>query len=61
MIASATIVLAWLKNQNQNQKQNQNQNQKIDGLTVLITCRFGTSETFFSNPNNLVSDDNARE
>ena len=43
MIASATIVLAWLKKiqnqiQNQNQNKNQNQNQKIDGSTVLVTC-----------------------
>ena len=60
MIASATIVLAGLK-KSQNKNQNQNQNQKIDGSTVLVTSRFGTSEIFFINPNSLVSDDNARE
>ena len=44
MIASAIIVLAWLMKKNQ----------KIDSLPVLATCRFGTSEVFFSSANCLV-------
>ena len=34
---------------------------KIDHLAVLTTCRFGTSEMFFSSANSLVSDNNARK
>ena len=30
-------------------------------MPVLATCRFGTSEIFFSSANNLVSDGNTQE
>ena len=32
---------------------------KIDESAVLTTCRFDTSNMFFSSANSLVSDDNA--
>ena len=43
MVASASIVLAWLKNQ-----KNPNLNQSIDDSVVLATYQFGTSEYSFA-------------
>ena len=34
---------------------------KMDYNAVLTTCRFGTSEVFFTRADSLVSDDNARQ
>ena len=51
LIASAVIVLAWLKKNDD----------EMDRLPALATCHFGTLEIFFSRVNSLVGDDNARE
>ena len=37
VIASAVIVLAWLR------KERNKESQKIDDLLILATCQFGTS------------------
>ena len=54
LIASAIIVLAWL-----NEEYDEDEQGGLFG--GLTTCRFNTSEIFFSSANSPVSDDNARE